>query len=255
MPMQSVEYLEEALALYKADVLDDALDLVRRALGTYPDDGRLWELSGLIHRAQSDCPSCLNALETAMTLIPLSAAGQSALADCYLHAGRFDLAKNICLHLHVWRNDIPIALLRNLVGQLEQLGELELAVQVCLTATSRDPESAEHWYSAAYYMGQLDYSPGEVEEMAGTAVSLAPQRSQYRIGLAGFMQQQGKIDDAYELVRDLTETELCVIPCQRCLQRLLSIYVAADEEYRAHVCREQLEISSGRRPDGGWCDC
>ena len=149
------------LELYWSGSFDQALALFHPALRDNPDDGRLWELCGLIHRSKNDCPPCLHALETEMLLVPLSFAAQCALADCYVHAERTELALDLYQHLLDQLTDLPTDLLKNVGVGFESLGELKSALRVSQEAAAREPDSAEHRYATAYFMGQLNYPSHE----------------------------------------------------------------------------------------------
>lgn len=253
-PISNMQH--DAMELYNCGELDEALALIRPALRQSPDDGRLWELCGLIHRQRNDCPPCLHALEQAMVLVPLSFTAQCALADCYVFTERHELAADLYRHLLEQVDRLPDDLLKNLSVGFESLGDNESALRVSRAAAERMPESAEHRYAAAYFMGQLGYPVSVVAEWACEAVQLAPNNAQYRIGLAGLMHASGDLDEAYRWIRELTAYELQTVPCGKCLTKLARIYGAAGDEFRKTTCQSEMEVrtEAGAMHDCGGCE-
>jgi len=249
------EIQQDVLELYRVGQYDQALDMLRPVLTVYPDEGRLWELCGLIHRAMSDCPPCLHALETATTLVPLSFTAQCALADCYVHTDRTELASDIYSHLKKQIKRLPVDLLKNLAIGFESLGDIESALEVSREAAFLEPTSAEHRYATAYFMAQMGLPTESVVDWAQEAVRLDPDRAQYRIGLSGLMQTAGRIDEAYECVSVLTQQELKTVPCGKCLERLAQLFQMLEDASREATCRSEIKrrIDHGELEDCGGC--
>jgi len=243
------EVLRRGWQLYGADLFDEALELVSPALEETPNDGRLWELVGLIHRAKNDCRPCLHALEMATLFVPLSFAAQCALADCYVYTQRSDAGRVIYQHLLAHLHELPTDLLKNLAVGFESLSDLASALEVSREAARRQPDSPQHRYAIAYFMGQLGYGTEAVAAWAKQAVRLAPERAQYRIGLAGLVYQSGRILEAYGYVRDLTADEIRTVPCGKCLEKLEHIYSTIGDEARESICRAEMEDRRARGED------
>jgi tetratricopeptide (TPR) repeat protein len=102
--------LEAAAYLYEHGMYEVGLAVAQGALDEDPDNGRLWELCGLIHRVRQEFDQALHALEVASLLVPLRPVGQFALAECYGRAGHHELAQDLYTSLLDWP-DVPTELL------------------------------------------------------------------------------------------------------------------------------------------------
>ncbi|MCH2124108.1 MAG: hypothetical protein MK165_04915 [Pirellulaceae bacterium] len=249
------EIQREVLELYRTSQFDKALVVVVPALGKFPEDGRLWEIAGLIHRATDNCAEALHALEMATMLVPLSSAAQCALADCYRSTEREELAGEMYQYLLTRMVQLPNVLLENLAFGLESVGEVQLALRVSQEAARREPTSARNQYLTAYFMTQVGFTSEAVAEWAKKAVQLAPEETEYRVGLSGLVHQSGRIEEAYDYVKDLTIDELREIPCGKCLRRLAELYETFDDELRQMACLGEVQrrIAQNEMEDCGGC--
>lgn len=234
-----VRCYEQARANYRSGESARALELLDLLLLHDPDDGLSWELTGIIRREQQEYESGLAALETASLLRPLSPAGRCAVADCDSHCGHAELAVEIYVSLVKWSDASSDDLFAAADG-LDRHNRAGLAVVACRTVARRDPDHAEAFYRLGYYMGRSGYPPHLVEGMARRAIRLDPQRASYRVGLSAMLEQAGRIDDAYAVVKSLSEEQLAQVSCRCCLERILRIYESAGDWERAGVCRARV---------------
>lgn len=244
-----------ALTLWQSGKLKEALAIVRSALEDNPDDGKLWELCGLIYRSLEECPPCLSALETASSLVPLSFAGQCALADCYAFIEKEDLARDIYNHVLACIDQVSTDLLKALAVGFEVLNDFETALKVTYEAVRREPDLPHHRYAAAFYMSQLNYPIDETTAWARAAIRLSPESPKYRIGLAGFLYRVDRFDDAYDLVCDLSDSEIQDVTCGICLRRLSAIYGSVADEHRARICDWTVAMLGEQNEDGQCESC
>ena len=231
--------LRRGASLFEAGCFDEALDLLHDRLEIDPDEGRLWELCGLVYRATNDCQACLDALERASLYVPLSFLAQCALAECYVNTGRHEWARDIYIYL-VEQPDLSASLLKRLAAGFDWLGDFPMALRLSREVAKKLPDDAESRYAMAYFMGKLDYPLPAIESEARHAVALAPGRVHYRIGLAGLLEQHGRIVEALEWITDLTVEQIQNLSCKNCLVRLARIFGAAGDGNRANVCRWML---------------
>ncbi|MDG2383764.1 MAG: hypothetical protein P8N76_18975 [Pirellulaceae bacterium] len=235
----TAETLRIGASLFEAGCFDEALHLLHDQLEVDPNEGRLWELYGLVFRATNDCLACLDALERASLYVPLSFLAQCALAECYVNTGRYELARDIYIYL-VEQPDLSTALLKRLVAGFDGLGDLPMALRLSREVAKQLPNDAESRYAVAYFMAKLDYPLPAIESEARHAVALAPGNVQYRIGLAGLLEQHGRVLEALEWITDLSVEQIRNLSCKNCLVRLARIFDTAEDESQATICRRML---------------
>lgn len=235
----TTEVFDAAIALYNEGRYDEALGLARRTLEEYADEGRLWELCGLIHRARREPEPALHALEMASLLVPLGPVGRCVLAECYAHQGKRELARDLYQHL-LASPGLPTDLLLQIAAGLDQIGDPVRALKTCRDASRQEPEAAQPYYDMGYYMGRCGYPQHLIEGVARKAIALAPERVNYRIGLASFLMRHAREEDAYDLVRDLTAFQIREVACRCCLDRIVAIFEQAGDWTRAKLCRDRL---------------
>jgi len=217
-----------------------ALELATLSLSEDGDQGQLWELTGLILTDRQLWREALSALETASSLVPLTFEGQCRLADCYAWEGRQELARDLYCSL-VEQPGLSVESLLAAAAGLDRLGRPDMAVQVCRKAANSDMPTARTYYEMAYYMRRCGYPPHLVESMARQAVRLDPESVSYRVGLAAVLHQQGRIEEAYDLVSELTCSQLRRIQCPCCLERLLNVCERCEDDVRGKACQAQLQ--------------
>ncbi len=232
---------EEASSLYAAGEVECALTILNQALDKLPEDGRLWELAGILHRTKGEFESAQFALEMATTFVPLQSAGQCALADCYARQSKHDLAlfmyRRMCIH-----PSTPAEQLLRVATGLEEMDELAMAVVACRVAIKRSPDFADGYYALGYYLQKTGAPMHIVESMNRRAIALAPERVDYRIGLSGLIAKKGDLQRAYELVAEFTEEDIRKINCVCCLERICEMYVQKGDERRQRMCQKQISI-------------
>jgi len=78
-PLPPDRRLQEARVAYETGDLRQAIRIIQYRLSENPEDGRAWELCGLIHYAAGHFLESLAALEQATTRVPLRPSGGSVL--------------------------------------------------------------------------------------------------------------------------------------------------------------------------------
>ncbi|MEA3015225.1 MAG: hypothetical protein QOD42_3770 [Sphingomonadales bacterium] len=81
------EVLQAGIAALRANLAEEALPLLAAAVRAHPDDARLWQLKGLLHRTAEDLAPAVEALSTAAALAPADAFIAHSLACATIEAG------------------------------------------------------------------------------------------------------------------------------------------------------------------------
>jgi tetratricopeptide (TPR) repeat protein len=224
---------------YAAGDLEAALKLAESALAVNENDGAIWQLCGLIYRDRCEFASCVDALERASLLVPLDALARVALAEAYGKIGSVGLARD----LFVARFDdgtMTVDLLMQTAVGLDGIDQPRLAMKACQIAAERDPERSQPYYDMGYYAARCGYPVHVVESLARRAISLEPNRVNYRIGLASLLAKHERLDDAHAIVRTITATQIETVRCRCCLERMAALFEQVADFGRATECREQL---------------
>jgi len=238
--METQQTLQGAIDLFRQGLHYQALDQITQLHAVDPDAGKAWELKGLIEDSLSWHNTSIHSLETATTLIPLSASGQYILAKNYLETGKTALAQSVFTIL-LQRDDIPDRLLPALSSYLGRHSEMKhLALQACRKAVRRDPDQADSWLGMAHFMNQLGYPQRQVASVLRKAVSLDPENRHYRLALSNLLEHMGQFDEAYRVVKQISRSELQQIRCSSCLERLMAIFQDANDQMRYDICRNKL---------------
>lgn len=233
-----------AVDLYSSGCFDDALRLTEGALVNFPEEGRLWELKGLVHRSRDECSLARSALETATLFVPLQPTGRCALADCYANTGPMRLAYEMYRSL-LESVDTPLELLLPIAAGLNRVGASRLALQVCREAVRRDPDSARGWHELSSYLRDCGISPRFVLAAARKAVSLSPDEGRYRLGLISMLLQFGHRSEAKVVAARLRRGDVENACCRNRLARVAEFCAAAGNEVLAAACRERIrELSA-----------
>jgi tetratricopeptide (TPR) repeat protein len=243
------EVYRTGLELYDAQQMEPLETLLKVALLQFPDNGRFIELQGLVWQRQQRFEPARRAFELASSLVPLSIAGQLALADAYRRCGQPADARQILSHL-AGRDDIPTTLLSHLTAGLGHLGEYQLALEVSREAVQREPDRDEAIYGMVFYMSKLNYPTECMLPLLRRAVSLAPERQLYRLGLAWISARAGHWDEAYMVCRGLIAGR---IECRNCLHFVISVFEIVGDDLRRETWRAELS-RRGCKHHGG-CAC
>lgn len=243
--MEPQHILQKAIGLFRQGLQFQALEWLARLLQTQPDSGKAWELKGLIEDSLSWQHVSIHSLETATTLIPLSASGQYVLAKNYLETGKTALGRSVFTIL-LQRDDIPDQLLPAIAAYLGRYPDLTyLALYACRKAVQQDPECGDSLLGMAFFMEKLKYPYPQTAGVLRKAVSLEPENRHYRIALSNILVQSGEMEEAWKTAREISRTELKQIQCSRCLQKLIHIFTEAEDHSRRDFCLSlQQQLSS-----------
>lgn len=236
-----------AIEYYEAGELDKAICEAESQLSKDGDDGRLWELLGMLAYAKRDFSLAQSAIEQATVLIPLSARGQLVLGKCYDRSRYRETAAAIYRHV-ARQSQLASDLLEPLASGLGHCGEFKLALNVCQQAARRTPKSAVPLVGIAYYMRRLGRPIESILPTLARAHRLEPENVEYRISLAWMLHELGRSDDGASLLEQLTIEDFS---CIRCLTRMQHIFDSAGDDDRAEKCRTRLMIMAASRGSEG----
>lgn len=238
--MDAKKTLQTAISLFRQGMHYQSLEEISLILESFPHEGKAWELKGLIEDALDWRQVSIHSLETASTLIPLSASGQYILAKNYRETGKHSLARSI-FSILLQRKDIPERLLPAISSYLGQYSDLtHLALEACRKAAELDPDCGEAWFGIACFMARMDYPQEHVANVLRRAVMIDPEHRHYRIALGNLLEQMGQIDEAYLIVKAINISELENINCVSCLKKLLAIFSQVNDCSRCDTCLEKL---------------
>jgi len=245
--------LESAAALYKRGFHEEALDTIENSLAISPDDGRLWELRGLVLRTTGNIALACDSLEHASLLVPLSSGGQVTLADCLARTGHGSVAICIAEHLLSVAN-VDWSLLLYLAQVCDNCGRSDLSIEICQEVNRRAPQCHQAFYDLGYYLGRQSRPLAEIEAAARQAIALAPHVANYRVGLASLLWQQGDRRAAFREADVLPIAELNGLKCECCLRRLIKVFWQAHSFAKSSACVERLqELQREAKPAGPEC--
>lgn len=238
-----VAYSHARSALVQGDVAE-ARECIVAALKHFAEDGRLWELLGLVERARRETTAAQDALERATTLVPLSVQGQLAMGQCYLESGHVESARAVLRHLAT-AVELPIDVLEPLASGLGRVNECELALHVCREAAVRMPDAAEAFIGMAHYMGRLHRPKEQIISVLFRAHHLDPENADCRIGLAWLLHACGRSGEGAYLLEVLPLDEF---QCMKCLSRMRRVFETVGRLDKAAMCQSRMdELADERR--------
>ncbi len=231
------------LRLCELGQLHEADALVRLALERRPDDGRLAELQAIVWHGQEEYELAQGAFEAAQMLVPLSVPGQLAMADTLRRLGQREAARTTLEYL-AGRDDVPTSHLSALAVGLAQLGDYELALNVCREASRREPERDEPLYGMAFYMTKLGHPVQRIVPVLERAHSLAPDCVHYRAALAIMYSRADMWPQSYAMFRPLEPAQ---VGCMNCLQHMIRVFEHVGDEARRTACIARLMAIAEQR--------
>lgn len=241
------ELLSRAATAYESGDSDGALQLTRQHLRHCKDDVRGWEMVGLIQFSRGRFRVSVSALERASLIAPLRPAARVCLAHGYGRLGRAELSLDLLVAL-IPDESLPLPLLLQVASGLDAVDHPHLAMHACREAARRDPAHAQAYYDQGYYAARCGLPANVTESLARKAISLAPDRVCFRVGLAGLLVKQDRHHEALVLVKNFTKAQVDEICCACCLKKVVQLYQQAGDYRRAVLCHQRiiaLELHTG----------
>lgn len=232
--------LSRLRGLATAQQWTEATCLASEALSQDVDNGRLHEAVGLLQHSAQNYPSSRRHLETALHLAPLRPSSWCALADSYISAGLTEDAREIFVYVSA-QSETSAEILRYCASRLDALGDSVKALGAARRVVARQPDNAHFVYEFGYYLARSGATAALVISVMQQAISLAPEKAMYRLGLAKVLAESGDLCGALNWVKHLSASQLDQITCRCCLERLAFLYQTASDQVRVHACRVRIE--------------
>lgn len=234
---------QRALLLHANGLNDVAAQELIARLEQQPDDGRTWELLGVVLFASNEPQRAQSALEVAAVLVPLSPRGQVVLGKCYEMSGFLESAAAIYRHVASLSN-LDTQLLEPLASGLGACRELELALHICRQAAERMPDNPDPLVGIVHYMRRLGRPVENILPVMFRAHQLEPDCGEYRIALAWLLHEIGKSGEAASLLAGVSFDDFS---CIHCLIRMQHIFEITGRPADAANCRQRLETLAAER--------
>ena len=239
--MQSAQSIcTETQSLLENREYEAAYATAEAGLQLYPEDGRLWETRGVALRYLGEVKQSMSSLEMATALIPLSPAGQLALASVYCRTGNVESAQCIYEHLTT-RDDIPTVMLAELAFGLGEVGNLPAALRSCQEAVRRMPDCDQVWLAMAFFMARLEYSTEQISTVLAKALELCPNPMLYRVDFALLLARCDRTQKAYRLLCEVDIDELLTVRCPPRLDELVKLFREMGDDTRANACESHAQ--------------
>lgn len=231
---------QTGLALLKVGQLEQAAELAATAVCDFPDEGALWELLGVSHQRRGEYELAREALEMATLLKPLDIGARFCLAEAYAATGYRDLAVFV-YRLVAEDPRTPTWLLPKVASHLGELQEFAEALAVCQRIVDRDDSRHEAHFGMGFYLRRMGMATDRVLAAISRAHELAPQIALYRVVLALLWHEQGRTDDAHELLRWLPPD---AVMCPDSVKRMMLVFHSVNDVQRVLDCRQWLRKRS-----------
>ncbi|MGE3804700.1 MAG: tetratricopeptide repeat protein [Gemmataceae bacterium] len=236
------ELVARCLELCEQRRMQEADELAQDGLAAFPEDGRLWQVQGIARWLLRDFARSQTCLEQATLLTPLFPLARCALADLYFRSGRCDPALTIYAAI-ADDEQFPHSMLPMVASGLGRLGAHRLALKVCRRIARRNPEHHAALFGIAFYLCRLGYPVESYLGRLQQAHRLNPDMIAYRLNLAAAYFEQGHIELAHELVRNV---EPAAVPCACWLRRVQRILDLAGDDERAAAFEAELAARARR---------
>ena len=179
---------------YQQGRLDEARELIERAIAAAPDAGSYWSNLGNVLRRGGQLDEAVAAYRQALELEPGHADAANNLARAYAESGRAELALEMLERLVERDPEHPQAL--NNLGMLQKAaGRVDEALASFVRALELDDEYGDAWCN----LGDALTTLGRVEEAAAAltrAVEARPTDARIRSNLAAVLAQLGDLTGA-----------------------------------------------------------
>lgn len=205
------------------------------------ENGRLWELVGVLAYESNDFQQSQAAIERASALIPLSARSQLVLARCYDRSGNRESAAAIYRHISSL-GGLAVDLLEPLASGLGRHGELEMALNVCRQAASELAESTAPLMGMIYFMRRLRRPHELILAVALRAHNLDPHNFECRVTAAWLLHEASRSQEAAALLKAVDVSQCA---CDSCRLRMEGIFEQASLDGRTAAHR------AGNHQEGG----
>ena len=241
--------ISAAWADYRAGRLASAHAVCEERIGADVDDGRAWELLGVVFHASGQFLEAADALERAGLIVPLAAEARIALAASYGELRRRQLATELFLELML-RGGLDSSLMLRVAAGLDRLDEPRLAIETCRRIAESDPDHAQVHYDMGYYAARAGYPRHTVDALICRAIDLDPGNVPFRLGRITMLIRWDRADEALAIASRLTDAELGGLTCRCCLERLAGLFRDFGARDRAQRCESLAKSAVGSHDPG-----
>ncbi len=240
MKDHSSEYSRAAELLAQGQLLE-AVELAAGLLAIQPEIGELWLVRAEAEFRLSNFDRARRSFEQAMLLVPVDGQQQCRLAECYARIGEVGHARMV-LDLLVANSACESEVLPLVAAGYGQLGDFRRALSVCRLAVNRQPTEAAPHFGAAYYLRRLGYAASAIIPWAMRAFELEPDVPLYRTTAALLLAEGGRLEEAYDLLRD---QPLDGCGCPGRLRRMKMLFQAVgDHDLWQQCCQRLRELNA-----------
>lgn len=205
-----------------------------------PNSGPAWELRGLIESHLSLHYEAIQSLEYASLLNPLDPLASRCLALEYMGAGKRELGIDLLISLASGVRSPEF--IRLISHDLLQVGACEASFKVVSEALTR-VESALLWHELSATLSKMRRPAHDALAAALQAATMEPDAASYRVTAATLYISLDEPEEAYALVRYLSEDSIRRLDCACCLWRLICIFDCFESYDLLRVCYEQWASS------------
>lgn len=239
------EVLCQSLSLFDQREFLAAEAILRSGLERFADAGCLWQLLGLVQNDTGAWQEARSSLETASCLAPLEPAASYTLAICYLRENRRELAILLLKGIAV-NPTTPLWLLPMTAAMLGNLRQNALALAACRHILRRAPRRHDAHFGVGFYCRRLRLPRQRALTAIHRAYELAPEVPLYRVVLAGLYHEQGELEEACDLLRELPPEN---VGCPAQIRRMMTVFRDARDIPGLHRCGQVLRRMTSE------CDC
>ena len=243
-----------ATALGQTGALDEARQLVRRAIKQDATRAAFHDTHGNILRGLGDSDAAMRAYARALQLEPRLTGARFNLGNVHFEAGRLEDACDAFDRVLAQQPAFVPALIQR--GETaRRLGDVARAREFLVAAIHRDPYAA----AAHRALGALYLAAGDVaaaESSLSQAVQLEPKATAARVLLARAVQQQGRPQEALAALGDLSSDSAPELFAERAriVQSLGRLDAAIDDFRRALSTRHDAADAAGLAETLLWQD-
>ncbi len=203
-PFDSLEQaLQHAVALLRAEQLDEADALLAQIREFVPDDPDAQHFQGVLRHAQGRADDGIALIHASLARLEAQPGAWNNLGNLLLHAQRFDEAAAAyeASVLHAGDDDSAADALNNLATLQRRNGRWAESEHAARRALAQRPDFGDAWYNLSLaLMGQNRTSEGLVAN--SRAIALWPRQTQGRSQVIRALTLLGEHEQAAQLYRD-----------------------------------------------------
>jgi len=231
--------IEDAWRHYRGGRPAEALARLDEAISASPNDGRAWEMRGLLNGQLARFDDSVSDLEAASVLVPLGSASRIRLAVAYVRCGRRQLGRDLLIdEAAASPADCEASLAA--ASALDEIDDPYAALFTCRGIARRHPHEAEVYFRMGYFAARCGYPAHVTESLARKAIHLNPHEATYRLGLSAVLVRDGRNEEAFALVGPIGREQITAMTCTCCLHRLAALFEKFHDGARRSMCEDRI---------------